>query len=372
MIAPQAIPRFCVFCGGNPRGGNKEHVVPRWLIELTGDPKRSVVLGFNQRGFPLSFAFDQFRFPSCETCNERHADLENAAKGVLIDLLARRAVSENDLSTFMDWLDKVRTGLWLADVYLRQNVASIQPHFHIADRIGVADRMAYLSYVAPRPGLTMVGVNTPMFSIMPCAMGLYINGLAILSVSTDGLISRALGFPHARKRWAVPRRREHLTEIWPGTEAVTVPLHPLPHRLPALGIYQPMFRRALPSAAALYDRPYVREQCLDWANGVGRVFVDGPSGLRCGQTFSDDYSKGDVLFGQHHERAFGAAVMEQQMELVKSFPALGRLPAPLRQEPRFRARYSVAYARQARDAYLEGRIVGSAEELRRFRAALAR
>ncbi|MDB5418527.1 MAG: hypothetical protein JWP50_1946 [Phenylobacterium sp.] len=370
--APLHLPRFCVFCGGDPRGGNKEHVVPRWLIELTGDPKREVFLGFDQRGYPLSFAFDQFKFPACEACNDEHAKLEDAAKRIVLDLLARRMVLEHDLSTFMDWLDKVRTGLWLADVYLGRNAAGIQPHFHIANRIGVADRMAYLSYVAAKPGLTLVGSNTPLFSIMPCAMGLYINGLAILSVSTDDLISRAVGFPYAQKRWALPRRMEHWRELWPGTGEASRPLHSLPHRLPALRLHQPMFGRALPAAADLYDRPYVREHCLDWDKGVGRVFVEGRSGLRCGQTFAHDYSLGDVNFGQHHERAFGAAVMEQQMELVKSFASLARLPPPLRREPRFRAQFSVAYAKLARDAYLEGRIVGSMEELRHFRAMLAK
>lgn len=356
---PYRLSRFCVFCGGDPRGGNNEHVVPRWLIELTGDPKREVLLGFDAGGYPRSFAFDQFKFPACEACNSKHAKLEEAAKRIVLDLLARRMVSEHDLSSFMDWLDKVRTGLWLADVYLGSNAAGIQPHFYIAHRIGVADRMTYLSYVATTPGLSLLGVNTPMFSIMPCAMGLYINGLAILSVSTDSLISHAVGFPYHQKRWALPRQKELWSELWPGTGEVTRPVHPLAHRLPALRIYQPLFGRALPAAEGLYDTPFVRDHCLDWQKGVGRVFVEGRSGLRCGHTSAHDYSLGDVNLGQHHERAFGASVMEQQMELVKSFPSLGRLPPPLRRKPRFRARFSFAHAKQVRDAYLEGRILGS-------------
>jgi hypothetical protein len=35
----------CIFCGNPPSAKNKEHVVPKWLIELTGDPKREWYLG---------------------------------------------------------------------------------------------------------------------------------------------------------------------------------------------------------------------------------------------------------------------------------------------------------------------------------------
>jgi hypothetical protein len=32
--------KFCVFCGESPENKNKEHVIPQWLIRMTGYSKR--------------------------------------------------------------------------------------------------------------------------------------------------------------------------------------------------------------------------------------------------------------------------------------------------------------------------------------------
>ena len=50
--------RKCVFCGGTPDNKTKEHVLPMWLIEATGDPKEPVNLGINRTtGKPQFFPF---------------------------------------------------------------------------------------------------------------------------------------------------------------------------------------------------------------------------------------------------------------------------------------------------------------------------
>ena len=69
--------KVCVFCGAKPNGKTKEHVVPRWLIELTGNPKREVFLGFEKKpqAKQRRFAFDQFTFPACDACNNKYANL---------------------------------------------------------------------------------------------------------------------------------------------------------------------------------------------------------------------------------------------------------------------------------------------------------
>jgi len=40
--------KYCVFCGKPPSDKNKEHVLPHWLIKMTGDPNRVVNLGFSK------------------------------------------------------------------------------------------------------------------------------------------------------------------------------------------------------------------------------------------------------------------------------------------------------------------------------------
>ena len=72
--------KVCIFCGERPESKNLEHVLPRWLIELTGNPKRRARFGYRRsvEGRPVerSFAFDAFKFPSCTECNQRFGELE--------------------------------------------------------------------------------------------------------------------------------------------------------------------------------------------------------------------------------------------------------------------------------------------------------
>ena len=109
--------KFCIFCGLLPVDKNKEHVIPRWLIELTGDPNRMARFGF-QIGEDESikfreFRFSKFTFPACTECNSIHSVLETAAGRIVGQILNDEPVSGDNLSTLLDWLDKVRVGLWL-------------------------------------------------------------------------------------------------------------------------------------------------------------------------------------------------------------------------------------------------------------------
>ena len=45
------LPKFCVFCGKKPENKNKEHIIPQWLIKLTGDPNRKINLGVDFTAF---------------------------------------------------------------------------------------------------------------------------------------------------------------------------------------------------------------------------------------------------------------------------------------------------------------------------------
>jgi hypothetical protein len=56
--------KFCVFCGEKPENKNKEHIIPKWLIELTGNPNRQANFGSvwvpeNSEFSEKVFAFDQ-------------------------------------------------------------------------------------------------------------------------------------------------------------------------------------------------------------------------------------------------------------------------------------------------------------------------
>ena len=41
--------KICVFCGKKPIEKTNEHIIPLWLIEYTGDPKRKIFLGIDYK-----------------------------------------------------------------------------------------------------------------------------------------------------------------------------------------------------------------------------------------------------------------------------------------------------------------------------------
>lgn len=94
--------KFCVFCGQRPSSKHKEHIIPQWLIELTGNPNRLANFGniFDIKEMRLvekEFAFDQFKFPSCEKCNEEYSDFENKARNVVLRVTDDEALSALDI-----------------------------------------------------------------------------------------------------------------------------------------------------------------------------------------------------------------------------------------------------------------------------------
>jgi hypothetical protein len=106
------VEKRCIFCGKPPVDKNKEHVIPQWLIKLTGDPKRITTIG-QQNGRAIRFPWLSYVFPACEQCNTEFAAMEEQAKVVLEDILQEKALGHPEISLFLDWLDKIRVGIWL-------------------------------------------------------------------------------------------------------------------------------------------------------------------------------------------------------------------------------------------------------------------
>ena len=99
--------RFCVFCGEKPESKTREHVIPQWLISMTGDPKRQACFGFNMSNPEAKmrfFSFDQFAFPACDSCNNEYSELEGVVRKIMDDILSDKEILASDISIFLDWL----------------------------------------------------------------------------------------------------------------------------------------------------------------------------------------------------------------------------------------------------------------------------
>ena len=191
-----------MFCGQKPNNKSKEHILPQWLLKLTGDPKRKVPLVTDFGGSKqFEFSFDQFTLPACSSCNQRYAILEGEVHPIIERLCEFKSATASEYDLVLDWLDKIRVGMWLALKQLNgQALEYFTPQFHIDTRIRQKDR-AILIYPLNtiRPGLVIHGTNTLYFLDIPSCFSIEINNLFILNVSYDWLVSARAGFPFPKK-----------------------------------------------------------------------------------------------------------------------------------------------------------------------------
>lgn len=269
---------MCIFCGLAPVEKTDEHVIPSWLIELTGPPTRNANFGVNWRQANLRrFSFNRFVFPACKTCNVRYSALEGETRTTFTKLLNRSHISAEDLAKLFDWFDKVRVGLWLGMRYLDKNFWNISPRFHIDQRIGRYDRMLAI-YSDPHidwRGISLPCTNTPIFTHMPSCFALRVNNMAFVNMSSAGLVSERIGFPFPSKEDGARKTEEGiLIKINRGTGKINPPL--LIERPPAGGttLVQPMFRGFPTETDSLHDEEHVRKHSLDFIGGAGQIFIN--------------------------------------------------------------------------------------------------
>ena len=280
--------KFCVFCGRSPIRKTKEHVFPLWLIQLSGEPKRPLKLRVPHDpsvNLPTKISFDSLHFPACKRCNSRFSEVEGEAKGTVEKMLKEGTISCKEIHVFLDWLDKVRTGLWLGALYLGNNPFEIRPLFYVSSRVGGKDRMVviYRAPVGPK-GLSAIGFTTPLFLHHPVCFSLWINHLCFLNVSTDFLISRRLGFPHPATTFfdqdGLPGY-----EIAPGRERAMLPLVKFNYSTLGTEIFQSIFhqrlsRKVSPGLANLYEAKYVKRFSMLHESGIGKPLIQEGQSLR--------------------------------------------------------------------------------------------
>ena len=265
-------PRICIFCGERPHEKNNEHIIPQWLIELTGDPNRKIILGpFVSQSLLnpdadlfRSFSFGSFQFPSCTRCNSTFASLEGQARPRIAKLVEAKPLSSSDFEVILEWFDKVRIGLWLGYHYfLDHNFWGISPKFHIRDRIGAADRvLSIIRTVNNEPGIRFSGVNTPAFAHVPSCFTLTINEWFIVNVSYHFIVSKAAGLPHPHSI-ELNGDEQLMVELDEGTGNLSTPILPLKYDRSGTTIGQSILPEAMFSQDREEDDEGVRGTLVD-------------------------------------------------------------------------------------------------------------
>lgn len=214
---------FCVFCGSHvPKSvRTKEHIFPKWLLEATGDPNRPFDLGCHpDTGEKRIRPASTFEFPACDICNQTFGKrLESRAKPIITAISDRRSISVRQAYILLDWLDKVRVGVWLG-YHMLNKEQRFHPRFHISTRIGRKDRVAVIG-VDPNDKSKILqygGHDNDLFASSQCALFLRINNIRILSLSFDFAVSQETGLPTSDSMVLLPGNTGYLKHnLLPGT-----------------------------------------------------------------------------------------------------------------------------------------------------------
>ncbi|AOW65457.1 hypothetical protein [Legionella pneumophila] len=219
--------RFCIFCGNKSFESTKEHILPNWLIKLTGNKNRIVKYGANPvTGIKKEFGWINFKFPSCNACNNKWSLLESNTFEIVKKLLNKKNISAEEVNTLLDWLDKVRIGMWLAYLYHHDNCLKIEPRFHIESRIDKKDRMLALYFLYNQSiGLNVWGAETLLFQLKPSCFSMKINNIYLLNMSWDFMCSKRCGFPYPK--YIKNNEGKFLIEKFRKETAMKSPIHQL-------------------------------------------------------------------------------------------------------------------------------------------------
>ncbi|MGN4849367.1 hypothetical protein [Bacillus cereus] len=282
----------CVFCGEKITGKSKEHIVPQWLMRLTGDPNRQVNLGIdfpkqakwfeNPDSFLRKFSFNSFQFPACSKCNSDFSDLEDNTKLVIEKLLNKDTINIGEIDTLLDWFDKIRIGLWLGYYFLNKNITGITPKFAIAKRLGAKDRMlAIYRYNDVTDGINFIGTDTLAFQHSPTCFGFRINEYYFFNLSTDFLFSKNLGFPYLSNPTYVKENNDSplviAGDLVTGSEKIKSKILKKDILYTPAQFIQPIFnnRLAIEMDQDFYkNNDYVNENTLSPDDGKGAIFIN--------------------------------------------------------------------------------------------------
>ena len=319
--------KICIFCGDKPDNKNKEHVIPRWLMDYIGISGGKVRFGFDrENGKPREFVYKAFTFPACEKCNLLFSDLERKTKSVLVQLLSENELSKADFLCLLDWFDKVRIGLWLGFYYLDKNYGGISPKFHIQTRISSHDRMLHIVKVENEANeLSFRGCDSLSFRFTPSCFSMIINNFCFYNISSPFLVARRLGFPYPAESYM---RKDGLADylISPARKRIMRPLLTKPFAFSGVGIYQPIYRDAMVLERGLYDNEYVKDNSISFKDGQGDIFIQSNENVKA---FPSTPARSWIPHNSYKRRLMNPYIsintLEYQLYIYSQHPSTSRL-----------------------------------------------
>jgi hypothetical protein len=267
--------KFCIFCGEKPVDKNKEHIIPQWLIKYTGDPKRITLLG-KKDGKEIKFSWLNFVFPACEECNSNFGNIEAKIQTILVKLDNEKSVTHNELNLFLDWLDKIRIGMWLGHAMLQNK--EFEPKFFINSRVASKDRLCLIYKLKDsEKGIGIIGTDTPVFEHTPSCFSIIINNMIFFNYSKEFMLAKNLGFPYPEEYSYNSEGNAKVNRIVSGEYKIKYPIIDGKIIKPAVKLYQSIISgsHSLKRPFAGTGRNYINTNCFVYNNNLiqSRIYL---------------------------------------------------------------------------------------------------
>jgi len=266
--------KVCIFCGQRPINKTKEHIIPKWLMELTGNPKRFGFFGFykEEEGLKeMHLNFDKFTFPACNKCNKEFSNLESRTKPVILDLLDEKPLDRKNINLILTWFDKVRIGLWLASLYYN-NLLGVNPNFYISQGAFTRDRMLIMyknKYNKKR--LNFIGVHYA-FQMHPICFTLIINNFAFTNIAKSLLLSEGFGLAVPQEEYILTPKG-NLTKFKKGSQKIYYPVVDFNFDKNCTEFYQPIIDKSYSKFVFPMVNDEHREKVfINKKSGIGNIF----------------------------------------------------------------------------------------------------
>ncbi len=268
--SPHELPRVCVFCGSNEkRSHTDEHIVPEWLIRLTNTESKKIKLPRGNSAY-----FKSLVLPACEICNRFWGKaLEEQAKSTVTKIINSIPVTAIEIDSLLDWFDKVRIGLWLAQLYYANNELKVRPKFLINSRMGMCDRLINIVRISQNNhDLSWYGTDSKSFITTPSCFSLLINDFLFINLSSDNLFHDVFGLPQFSQAIMLDDNGRYEPLLEKGVEYIDpAPLnkYSLPENSKILA--QALYKSALDLAEDSYNSEHVRTTSLSKATGRSKI-----------------------------------------------------------------------------------------------------
>lgn len=277
--------KICIFCGKTIEKKTKEHIIPKWLIDLTNQKDKKLPFGpyytldeDNKLFLDFhTFTFDTFVYPSCKMCNSESSKLEYHVKDVLIKLLNEKPLARNNFNILLSWFDKIRIGLYIANLYDSQNFFGIQPKFYINQGAQTKDRMLLIYKIHNRKKyLLFGGIGLPAFMHYPLSFFLIINNFGFLNICDDFLLAKSFGLPYPRKRYLW--HDQNFEEVVPGTNSIKYPVIDVKYQNECTQIYQPILNKNFQNQIQkLCPENHYKQVFISEHSNYGKIFYKKPN-----------------------------------------------------------------------------------------------